>query len=137
MANCNFVNANRPTPENYSYTPEKRLWRAVLNQAIEEGLGLYNSYMCDYEKLAAQRFINHRSKHFDDVCEMAEMDADSTWKGIQKFKLMKKGIINANNKREIQALELVAKIEQSRNHGSWIRKKSNRMESRQSNRGIA
>lgn len=30
--------------------PEKKLWRAVLNQALEDGFGLYNTYMCDYEK---------------------------------------------------------------------------------------
>ena len=136
MANYNFVNANKPTPHYTGYTPEKRLWRAVLNQAVEEGLGLYTTYMCDYEKITAQRFVNHRSKDFDELCEMAEMDPESTWKGIQKFKLLRKGIIHANNKREVQALEMLANIQKSRGHGFWLKRKSNRMESRTVNRQV-
>lgn len=114
--------------------PEKRLWRAVLNQAIEEGFGLYNSYMNDSERHYAKYFIDERTQNFNRLCENADIDSDIAWKRIQKLKLIQKGIVNANTKREIQALKLVEAIKQYNRTRSQSHRKSNRVEGRTSHR---
>lgn len=119
----------KTTDDAHMGLPEKKLWRAVLNQAVEDGLGLYNTFMCDYEKKDAEIFLRTRTFWFDEICEYADVDPNRAWKLIQKFKLIKKGIVNANEKREILALGIFNQIEQQRRYRNAIRKKSNRVES--------
>ena len=111
-----------------SEMPEKKLWRAVFNQALEDGFGLYNTYMCDYEKHDAQLFFRTRTHQFDEICEYANIDADVAWKKIQKLKLIQKGIINAESKREILVVRLLDEIKQQRKSREFARKKPNCME---------
>lgn len=109
--------------------PEKKLWRAVLNQALEDGFGLYNTYMCDYEKKDAELFFRVRTHRFDEICEMADIDSDSAWKKIQKIKLIQKGIVRADKEREIFVVQLLNEIKQQRYYRGAIRKKTNCLES--------
>ena len=111
-----------------SEMPEKKLWRAVFNQALEDGFGLYNTYMCDYEKKDAEIFFRTRTHQFDEICEYADIDPDRAWKLIQKHKLIQKGIINAKSKREILVVRLLDEIKQQRKSREFSRKKPNRME---------
>ena len=114
--------------------PERKLWRAVFNQALEDGFGLYNTYMCDYEKKDAEIFFRVRTHQFDEICEMANIDPDRAWNLIQKFKLVQKGIINANSKREKEVMELLTEIKKQRGYREFRRKKQNHCESHQINR---
>ena len=108
--------------------PEKKLWRAVFNQALEDGFGLYNTHMCDYEKNDAELFFRTRTHQFNEICEYADIDANRAWKKIQKLKLIQKGIINAKSKREILVVRLLDEIKQQRKSREFSRKKPNRME---------
>lgn len=121
MGSYNFVSNNRPTPQTDHKSPEKRLWKAVLNLAIEEGLGLFTTYMCDYEKNQARLFLQRRSKEFDELCERVDLDANLAWKEIQKFKLIQSGIIRPSNKKERLGLEVVSKIQALRKGSSYVR----------------
>jgi len=72
--------SNKTINETGNEQPEKKLWRAVFNQALEDGFGLYNTYMCDYEKHDAQLFFRTRTHQFDEICEYADIDANVAWK---------------------------------------------------------
>ena len=114
--------------------PEIKLWRAVFNQALEDGFGLYNTHMCDYEKHDAELFFKVRTHQFDEICEYAKIDPDRAWKLIQKYKLIQKGIVNANSKRETAVMELLAEIKNQRGYREFRRKKQNHRESNQVDR---
>jgi len=112
-----------------SEMPEKKLWRAVFNQALEDGFGLYNTYMCDYEKKDAQLFFRTRTHQFDEICEYADIDPDRAWKLIQKHKLIQKGIVRADKQREREVMELLTEIKKQRGYREFCRKKQNHCES--------
>ena len=120
--------------ETRSEMPEKKLWRAVFNQALEDGFGLYNTYMCDYEKHDAKLFFRTRTRQFDELCEYADIDANRAWKKIQKLKLIQKGIVNADSKREKDVMELLTEIKKQRGYREFRRKKQNHCESHQIDR---
>ena len=63
MGSYNFFNDTHMTDSKPSNNPERRLWRAVLNQALEDGFGMYTTYMSGYEKIDAKRFVRTRTKH--------------------------------------------------------------------------
>ena len=126
--------SNKTMHDASSEMPETRLWRAVFNQALEDGFGLYNTYMCDYEKKDAELFFRTRTHQFDEICEMADIDADRAWKMIQKYKLIKKGIVRADSKREKDVMELLAQIKEQRRYREFCRKKQNHRESNQTDR---
>jgi len=128
MGSYNFFNDNQMSQTEAIVNPEKKLWRAVLNQAVEDGFGLYTTYMTDLEKIHAKRFVEFRTSTFDEICEHADVDADTAWKRIQKMKLIQKGIVNADNKREIHALRILEEIKQLRGKRATSHRKSNRLE---------
>ena len=117
-----------------SEMPEKKLWRAVFNQALEDGFGLYNTYMCDYEKKDAEIFFRTRTHQFNEICEYADIDANLAWKKIQKLKLIQKGIVNANTRREKEVMELLTEIKKQRRYREFCRKKQNHHKSNQAHR---
>ena len=117
-----------------SEMPEKKLWRAVFNQALEDGFGLYNTYMCDYEKKDAEIFFRTRTHQFNEICEYADIDANRAWKKIQKLKLIQKGIVNADSEREKDVMELLTEIKKQRGYREFRRKKQNHRESNQTHR---
>ena len=117
-----------------SEMPEKKLWRAVFNQALEDGFGLYNTYMCDYEKKDAEIFFRTRTHQFDEICEYADIDPDRAWRLIQKHKLIQKGIVRADKQREREVMELLTEIKKQRGYREFRRKKQNHRESNSINR---
>jgi hypothetical protein len=126
--------SNKTINETGNEQPEKKLWRAVFNQALEDGFGLYNTYMCDYEKHDAQLFFRTRTHQFDEICEYADIDANVAWKKIQKLKLIQKGIVNADSRREKEVMELLTQIKKQRGYREFRRKKQNHCESNQAHR---
>ena len=126
--------SNKTINETGNEQPEKKLWRAVFNQALEDGFGLYNTYMCDYEKHDAQLFFRTRTHQFDEICEYADIDANVAWKKIQKLKLIQKGIVNADSRREKKVMELLTQIKKQRGYREFRRKKQNHCESNQAHR---
>ena len=126
--------SNKTINETGNEQPEKKLWRAVFNQALEDGFGLYNTYMCDYEKHDAQLFFRTRTHQFDEICEYADIDANVAWKKIQKLKLIQKGIVNADSRREKEVMELLTQIKKQRGYREFRRKKQNHCESNQTYR---
>ena len=126
--------SNKTINETGNEQPEKKLWRAVFNQALEDGFGLYNTYMCDYEKHDAQLFFRTRTHQFDEICEYADIDANVAWKKIQKLKLIQKGIVNADSRREKEIMELLTQIKKQRGYREFRRKKQNHCESNSINR---
>ena len=126
--------SNKTINETGNEQPEKKLWRAVFNQALEDGFGLYNTYMCDYEKHDAQLFFRTRTHQFDEICEYADIDANVAWKKIQKLKLIQKGIVNADSRREKKVMELLTENKKQRGYREFRRKKQNHRESNQIDR---
>ena len=126
--------SNKTINETGNEQPEKKLWRAVFNQALEDGFGLYNTYMCDYEKHDARLFFRTRTHQFDEICEYADIDPNVAWKKIQKLKLIQKGIVNADSRREKKVMELLTQIKKQRGYREFRRKKQNHCESHQINR---
>ena len=137
MKNTKFKQCNSTLGDARSVMPETKLWRAVFNQALEDGFGLYNTHMCDYEKHDAELFFRTRTHQFDEICENAQIDPDVAWKTIQKHKLIQKGIVNAKSKREILVVRLLDEIKQQRRSREFARKKPNRMEGDSHNRSHA
>ena len=137
MKNTKLKDCSSTLGDARSELPETKLWRAVFNQALEDGFGLYNTYMCDYEKHDAELFFRTRTHQFDEICENAKLDPDLAWKTIQKYKLIQKGIINAKSKREISTFKLLDEIKQQRRSREFARKKSNRVESHSHDRSHA
>lgn len=126
--------SSKTVNETRSEMPEKKLWRAVFNQALEDGFGLYNTYMCDYEKKDAEIFFRTRTHQFDEICEYADIDPDRAWKLIQKHKLIQKGIVRADKQREREVMELLTEIKKQRGYREFRRKKQNHCESHQAHR---
>lgn len=114
MGSYNFISNNRMSQSEGGQSPERRLWRAVLNQALEDGFGMYTTFMCDYEKHDAEFFINVRTASFDKLCERADVDPDQAWKAVQRFKLIKTGIVKATTKRDFAALAVFNRIKSGR-----------------------
>jgi len=129
-----MAHLSKTNHETRSEMPEKKLWRAVFNQALEDGFGLYNTYMCDYEKKDAEIFFRTRTHQFDEICEYADIDPDRAWKLIQKHKLIKKGIVNADKQRERDVMELLTQIKKQRGYREFRRKKQNHREGNQIDR---
>ena len=121
--------SSKTTNETRNEMPEKKLWRAVFNQALEDGFGLYNTYMCDYEKKDAEIFFRTRTHQFDEICEYADIDPDRAWRLIQKHKLIQKGIVRADKQRERKVMELLTEIKKQRGYREFCRKKQNHCES--------
>ena len=115
MGSYNFFNDTNMTSSKASNNPERRLWRAVLNQALEDGFGMYTTYMSGYEKIDAKRFVRVRTKTFDDISERADLDADRAWKMVQRFNLIQAGIVQPELKRDHVALSVFNKIKDGRN----------------------
>ena len=129
-----MAHLSKTNHETRSEMPEKKLWRAVFNQALEDGFGLYNTYMCDYEKKDAEIFFRTRTHQFDEICEYADIDPDRAWRLIQKHKLIQKGIVRADKQREREVMELLTEIKKQRGYREFRRKKQNHRESNQIDR---
>ena len=58
------------------YTPEVKLWRAVVVNAIEDCTNLHSDRKNSLQKIYAHNWITSRSKDFDEVCYWGQLDPD-------------------------------------------------------------
>jgi hypothetical protein len=101
--------ANKYSTETQSseYIPEKRLWRAVICQALYDALSSVENKATPYRiKEKAQNWFIYNSGNFKRACELAGFDADylskKVCKLIQLKKLKKSGIVwNAKNEEVV------------------------------------
>lgn len=101
--------------ENDSTTPEEKLWRAVLNQALTDAFGVNTIWICDHEKRDVDNFFRTRSQEFDDLCDRAGLDSTRLWRKIQRLKGVQAGFLNAE-KKEIPTLKLFERFKRKRAH---------------------
>lgn len=114
MANYNFYKDHRVELEASGRNPEQKVWRAVLNQAIEDAFGFQTMHLCHYEKIQAKAYVTKRSNDFNIVCENAGINPDVAWKAIQKFKLLKAGIVQAQNQKDKIMTAVIAELNENR-----------------------
>jgi hypothetical protein len=103
--------ANKYTVENHpsEYMAEKKLWRAVVCQALYDALSDVQNKTTPYRvKEQAQNWFINNSGNFKRACDFAGFDADYLSKKVCKLielkKLKKLGIVwNAKNERIIYA----------------------------------
>jgi len=80
-----MVHSNSKTVnETRGEMPEKKTLARCIQSSVRRWFGLYNTYMCDYEKKDAEIFFRTRTHQFDEICEYADIDPDRAWKLIQK-----------------------------------------------------
>lgn len=89
---------NIETIENNKYTPEQRLWRAVIVQVMYDILSDYdNNYRDKGDESLALAWVQSKHKDFVDVCRNAGFDPDYLYKKIHNLislkKLKKIGIV--------------------------------------------
>ena len=91
------------------YSPEKRLWRAVICQALYDALSDVENKATSYRvKEKAQNWFIYNSGNFKRACDFAGFDSDYINKKVCELiklkKLKKSGIIwNAKNEEVIYA----------------------------------
>ena len=101
--------------------PETRLWRAVLNQALEDVFDVNTIVMCDYEKNNVKDFFKVRTKIFDYICDLAGIDPERLWIRVQKLKGIKAGFLlpEAKDRKVISYFEAVGKKRNSYFKSHW------------------
>jgi len=100
--------ANKYSSENQSldYIPEKKLWRAVICQALYDALSdLEGKQMPISEREKAQNWFVYNSGNFKRACDYAGFDPDYLSKKVCKLielkKLKKLGIVWNTRKENI------------------------------------
>ena len=58
------------------FTPEVKLWRAVVVNAIEDCTNLHSDRKNSLQKIYAHNWITSRCKDFDEVCYWGQLDPD-------------------------------------------------------------
>lgn len=96
------------TEEEDNNLPEKRLWRAVLAQLMEDAFSNTISNKLKNEKLFARDYLRHMHKDFAQVCEWAGFEP-----GYVHLKVKKK--IGSEFIERLNNLSLKVR---SNNHGS-------------------
>ena len=86
--------------------PEQKLWRAVLNQALEDVFGYSAIHICEYEKRDVENFFSKRSEEFDQLCEDAGVNPSQLWRKIQRLKMVRVGFLKPS-KKEMNTLNLL------------------------------
>ena len=84
--------------EGESRPPEQKLWRAILNQALEDCFGVSTLHLCKHEKDEAEHFFKVKSKDFLKICENAGVCPDRLWKRVQKLKGIRIGFLIPDKK---------------------------------------
>lgn len=106
--------------EKFKMPPEQKLWRAVLNQALEDAFNLSNTYLCDFEKMQAKLFFEHRTRHYNMLCENAGFDPDNLWNKVKRLQDIKQGKCLPKNKREEKAFDYINSLLKKRYRMSGI-----------------
>jgi len=94
-------------------TPETKLWRAVLNQALIDAFNINTIWITDHEKVDVDNFFKNRSIEFDELCEKANLDATRLWRKIQRLKGVQVGFL-IPSKQEKNTLEIFDRFKERR-----------------------
>ena len=95
----NLYHGNALFEDDHS-APEQKLWRAVLNQALEDAFGVNTIYICHSDKAEVDQFFKERTSDFDRLCEDAGLDPTRLWRKIQKLKGVQAGFLTPNKKEQ-------------------------------------
>ena len=96
-------------------TPEQKLWRAVLNQALVDAFEVNTIWICDYEKRDVDNFFRLRTQEFDDICDNAGLDPTRLWRKVQRLKGIKAGFL-IPHKKEQRTLTMFERFKKKRAH---------------------
>ena len=77
----NFIKSTDIYSNNKIDCPEKRLFIAVLSQAVHDA---FSAHVPSLEKQAARSFLTRNSKDFRVICEMAGRSPDYVKEKIEK-----------------------------------------------------
>ena len=103
----NLFQVNKLLTSEPAPLPEQKLWRAVLNQALEDVFGMHTVQMCDYEKHEVEHYFTKRTEDFDRLCEDAGVNATQLWKKVQRLKMIRIGFLRPNNQKEKNTLCMI------------------------------
>lgn len=86
--------------ESDNITAEQKLWRAVLDQALQDTFGVNTIWICAHEKKEVDDFFKERTTEFDEICENAGLDPTRLWRKVQRLKGVQAGFLLANKKEQ-------------------------------------
>ena len=112
MENLQIVN-NKLLGERDTSYPEQKLWRAVLNQALEDAFGVNTIFICERDKQQVNEYFRKRTPAFDRVCEDAGIDPTRLWRKVQRLKGVQAGFL-IPLKKEKGTLEMFATFKEKR-----------------------
>jgi hypothetical protein len=92
---------------------EQRLWRAVLNQALEDAFGVNTIHICARDKEEVDNFFKTRTAEFDSLCDDAGLDPTRLWRKVQRLKGVQCGFLTPL-KKEKGTLEIFETFKQRR-----------------------
>lgn len=92
MENLRVINS-KVLSEFDNVPPEQKLWRAVLNQALEDAFGVNTIQICEKDKNEVNEYFRKRSPEFDRLCEDAGIDPTRLWRKVQKLKGVQSGFL--------------------------------------------
>ncbi len=84
--------------EDSNVPAEQRLWRAVLEQALNDVFGTSTIWMGDRDKQDVENFFRTRTKEFDDICDNAGLDPTRLWRKVQRLKGVQAGFLIPHKK---------------------------------------
>ena len=112
MENLRVINS-RVLVEHDTTPPEQKLWRAVLNQALEDAFGVNTIHICDRDKHEVNEFFRNRTEAFDQLCDDAGIDPTNLWRKVQRLKGVQSGFLTPL-KREKNVLSMFASFKERR-----------------------
>ena len=101
--------------EHDTTTPEEKLWRAVLNQALVDAFGVNTIWITDQEKNSVDKFFRTRSEAFDELCDKAGVDSTRLWRKVQRLKGIQAGFL-IPAKKEIPTIKFFERFKRKREH---------------------
>lgn len=112
MENLRVINS-KVLVEHDNTPPEQKLWRAVLNQALEDAFGVNTIHICDRDKHEVNEFFRNRTEAFDQLCDDAGIDPTNLWRKVQRLKAVQSGFLTPL-KREKNVLSMFASFKERR-----------------------
>ena len=98
-----MVNLNSLEVDEKPATPEQKLWRAVLAQAVQDAFGICTIAMSKDEYRESKWWGRIYNQDFIELCEFAGFDPQRTFEKLKRYDLIKKGIVwnyTSNGKRK-------------------------------------
>ena len=98
-----MVNLNSLEVDERPATPEQKLWRAVLAQAVQDAFGICTIAMSKDEYRESKWWGRIYNQDFIELCEFAGFDPQRTFEKLKRYDLIKKGIVwnyTSNGKRK-------------------------------------